>query len=415
MKGKVMRADAQVVRLRDYFAERADHVRSLRRELHAIPELGFSENETSAYIQRFLKSIDVPFVSGIGTTGIVARIGKEGGPVVAIRADMDGLPIREENECPYRSRHEGLMHACGHDAHTAMLIGVAAYLKSIEAEIPGEVLLIFQPAEERSDGAGLTGARYVLQSDLLKGARAVLGVHVMSDGPAGAFGILHGPAMASGDMFTATIYGRGGHDALVHQTIDPIYLAVQVLDNIYAIRSRRIDPMKCGTISVGSVESGTTANVIPDSARLSGAIRAFDAETRKSFSEGLEKALEVAKTLGGHYELAFPVRVPATSNDTALATVARGACVDLYGADSLYACAPSMAVEDFSWYSLSFPSLFIMLGAGIGDGVLRPHHNPLFDIEDSILYRGSALLALTALRVLGSGETPGEGEQHGER
>lgn len=415
MSGKPVSTGAEITRLRDYFAGHSDRIRSLRRELHAIPELGFGEIETSAHIRRLLKSIDVPFASGIGTTGIVARIGKGSGPKVAIRADMDGLPIREENEFPYRSRHKGLMHACGHDAHVAMLISVAEYLKSIEKEIPGEVLLVFQPAEERSDGNGLTGARYMLQSGLLDGARAVLGMHVMSDGPAGAFGILQGPAMASGDMFTATIYGRGGHDALVHQTIDPIYLTVQVLGNIYAIRSRGIDPMRCGTISVGSVESGATANVIPGSARLSGTIRTFDAETRRSFAEGLEKALEVARVLGGRYELDFPVRVPATINDSALAQASRETCVDLYGADSLYACEPSMAVEDFSWYSEAFPSLFILLGAGIGDGVMRPHHNPMFDIEDGILYRGSAVLALTALRVLGAGMEPGKGEVHGER
>lgn len=415
MKRTGLGPEGEAARLREYFAASSDRVRSLRREFHAIPELGFGENETSALVRRLLESMDVAYTAGPGTTGIVARIGRRGGVKVAIRADMDGLPIQEDADCPYRSRHEGLMHACGHDAHMAMLIEVARYLKSIEPELTGEMLLVFQPAEERSDGAGFTGARRVLQSGLLDGARAVLGMHVMSDGPAGAFGILPGPVMASGDMFTATIYGKGGHDALVHQTVDPIYIASQVLSNIYAIRSRRIDPMRSGTISVGCIESGTTANVIPESLRLSGTIRAFDGEIREQFMDGLKRAFDVALSLGGRYQLDFPVRVPATINDAALAAEARAACIDLYGPGGLYAYAASMAVEDFSWYSASFPSLFIILGARIEDGVERPHHNPRFDIDDSILYRGSALLALTALRALRSEARSAPGDEHDER
>ncbi len=395
--------------VRRFFESRSERIRSSRRALHAIPELGFSEVETSAFIRKELDALGVEYSAGIGGTGIVARIGGRGrtsAPKVAIRADIDGLPIDEAGDAPYRSRHSGLMHACGHDAHAGMLLGVAEYFASIRNELPGEALLVFQPAEERSDGAGLTGARYILKSGLLDGVRAAIGMHVMSGEPAGRFGILPGAVMASGDMFRATIHGRGGHDAMAHQTIDPVFLATQVLNVIYAIRSRKIGPTVGGTISVGTIEAGTTANVIPERATMSGTIRTFDPAVRELFVAELQKALKVAEVLGGRCELEIPFHVPVTWNDSGLAAMAREACVELFGQESLYDCEPIMGVEDFSWYGALCPSLFIMLGAAIDDGILRSHHNPAFDIDDSVLYRGSALLAMTALGILSAPEVP---------
>ena len=202
-------------------------------------------------------------------------------------------------------------------------------------------------------------------------------------------------------MFRATIRGKGGHDAFVHQTIDPIFLATQVLNNIYSIRSRRkISPMACGTLSVGTIEAGTTANVISEKALITGTIRTFDPKVREVFVAELERALKVAEVLGGGYELEIPIHVPETRNDDELAAIGRGACADLFGAEGLFDLEPLMGVEDFSWYSSLYPSLFVMLGARLEDGVARPAHNPSFNIDDGILHRGSALLSLTALRVL---------------
>ena len=407
--------------IRRFFESKAGKIHSLRRALHEIPELGFAEHKTSAYVKKELDALGIAYEAGVGGTGIVARIGVTGngavgngavataaaagrqGRRVAIRADMDGLPIREEGEKPYVSKHSGVMHACGHDAHTAMLLGAAEFFKSVEALLEGEVLLIFQPAEERSDGAGLTGARHILKSGLLDGVSAVLGAHVSNDARAGTFGIVFGPVTASGDMFRATIHGRGGHDAFVHRTIDPIFLATQVLNSMYAIRSRKIGPTECGTLSVGTIEAGTTANVIPDRALITGTIRSFDPEVREVFVTELERSLKVAETLGGRYELEIPVSVPGTRNDAALAAMARKAAVELFGDGCLHSMEPIMGVEDFSWYSLSYPSLFMMLGTRLDDGVDRPLHSPRFDIDDSILYRGSALLSLMALRILSEG------------
>jgi amidohydrolase len=395
--------------VRRFFEGRAGRISSLRRALHGIPELGFAEVETAAYVRKELDALGVAYEAGIGGTGIVARIGFAGNGDavpgvacrrVAIRADMDGLPIQEEGEKLYASRHAGKMHACGHDAHTAMLLGAVEFFKSAEASLDGEVLFVFQPAEERSDGRGLTGARHILRSGLLDGVSAVLGAHVSNDAPAGTFGIISGPVTASGDMFRATIYGRGGHDAFVHRTIDPIFLATQVLNAVYAIRSRKIGPTECGTLSIGTIEAGTTANVIPDRALITGTIRTFDPKTREVFVTELERALKVAETLGGRYELEIPVRVPVTLNDASLAALARKAAVELFGEESLHPMEPIMGVEDFSWYSSSYPSLFVMLGTRLEDGVDRPLHSPRFDIDDCILYRGSALLSLAALEVL---------------
>jgi amidohydrolase len=385
--------------LRDYFEKQKQPIQELRRELHQIPELGFEEIETSAFVIEHLKKLGVQYEGGIGKTGIIASLGKPSGKVIALRADMDGLPIEEENHVSYYSRHPGRMHACGHDAHVAMLLGVVEYLKSIENEINGQVLCVFQPGEERSDGTGLTGARHILNSGKLAGAKAILGLHVMPAAPTGKFGIIPGGAMASGDLFNATIYGKGGHDAWVHETIDPIFITTQVLNAIYAIRSRKIDPLASGTLSVGTIEGGTTANVIPESVKFSGTIRTFDQKIRDIFVAELENALKLSETFGGRYALDIPFHVPVTQNSPELADKIALLCRELFGDDCLAEIKPCMGVEDFSWYSLQMPALFIILGAQM-EGESRVAHNPRFDIDDSILYRGSALLSAAALSLL---------------
>lgn len=378
-----------------YFSGQAAHVQAWRRDLHCIPELGFQEIKTAAYIQARLQEMRVDYKDGIGGTGIVAWVGRERGKTIALRADMDGLPIQEENEFPHRSQHEGQMHACGHDSHVAILLGVIGYLKSIEPELPGKVLFIFQPAEERGDEDGRTGARHMLASGYLDDVDAMFGLHIMSSLEAGKFGLMAGGVMASGDLFRATIHGSGGHDAWVHETTDPIYMAAQVLNAIYALRGRRIDPMKSGTISVGTIEAGTTANVIPESVHLTGTIRTFSAEVRDIFIQGLKDALRIAEVLGGSYDLELPFHVPEVQNDPVWVEKLQRTCEELFGAEAMQAFTPLMGVEDFSWYSHQIPSVFVMLGGRL-PGDLRPHHNPRFDIDDSILYRGSALLAQAA-------------------
>lgn len=383
----------------NYFTENKKHIQQMRRELHQIPELGFNEVQTAAYIAEHLSSLGIDFESGIGKTGIIARIGKPSENTIALRADMDALPIQEENSNDYQSKQPGIMHACGHDAHVAMLLGIAEYLKSIENNLNGQVLCVFQPSEERGDSHGISGARHILMSGKLKNAKMILGLHVISNVPAGRFGIISKGAMASGDMFNAVIHGRGGHDAWAHETIDPIFITTQVLNAVYGIRSRKIDPQAPCTLSISTIQGGTSANVIPESVSISGTLRTFDPKVREILVAELERALKLSELFGGSYELEIPIHQPVTWNDPNLADKVRKVCLELFGEDSIVELNPTLGVEDFSWYSREMPALFVMLGAQL-PGELRPHHNPRFDIDDSILYKGSALITASVLTLL---------------
>ena len=380
----------------NYFNLNKKHIQQMRRDLHQIPELGFNEVQTAAYIAEHLNALNIDFESGIGKTGIIAQIGKPSENTIALRADMDALPIQEENSSKYQSKKPGFMHACGHDAHVAMLLGIAEYLKSIANELNGQVLCVFQPSEERGDSNGISGARHILRSGKLNNAKMILGMHVMSNLPAGRFGIIPEGAMASGDMFNAVIHGRGGHDAWAHETIDPIFITTQVLNAVYGIRSRKIDPLASCTLSIGTINGGTSANIIPESVSLSGTLRTFDPKVREILVAELERALKLSELFGGSYELELPIHQPVTWNDPKLADKVRQVCVGLFGEDSIAEIKPTLGVEDFSWYSLEMPALFIMLGAQL-PGDIRPHHNPRFNIDDSILYKGSALITASVL------------------
>lgn len=383
----------------NYFAANKNHIQQLRRDLHQIPELGFNEIQTAAYISNFLCTHGIDHEGGIGKTGIIARIGVPSENTIALRADMDALPIQEENSCEYQSKQPGLMHACGHDAHVAMLLGIAEYLKSIENELNGQVICVFQPSEERGDDHGLSGARHILMSGKLQNAKMILGMHVMSNLPAGRIGIIPEGAMASGDMFKAVIHGRGGHDAWAHETIDPIFISTQILNAIYGIRSRKMDPLAPCTLSIGTIQGGTSANVIPESVSISGTMRTFDPKVREILVAELERALKLSDLFGGSYELEFLIHQPVTWNDPKLAEKVKQVCMGLFGEDSIADIKPTLGVEDFSWYSLEIPALFIMLGAQL-PGEIRPHHNPRFDIDDTILYKGGALISASVLALM---------------
>lgn len=388
---------------KQYFEDQQVMIQSWRRELHQIPELGYQEFKTAAFIEARLQEMDISYEAGIGKTGIIARVGPDTGRTFALRADMDGLPITEENELPHRSTHAGLMHACGHDTHVAMLLGAAGYLKSIEQQLPGRVLLVFQPAEECGDENGLSGAHFILESGYLDAVEAIFGIHIMSSLTAGKFSMRPGAVMASGDIYEATIKGVGGHDGWPHQTTDPIYITSQVLNAIYAIRGRKIDPMRSGTISVGMLTAGTAPNVIPEKVFISGGIRTFGAEEREIFVQGLQNAMKIAEALGGSAELQVLHHLPEVQNDALWSACLQDTCARLYGAESIEEVMPVMGVEDFAWYSHRFPAVFVFLGGSL-PGDIRAHHSPNFDIDDSILYRGSALMVQAVLDGFAAGK-----------
>jgi len=368
-----------------------------RRDFHMHPELGFQEFRTAGKVADELRALGLETATGIGKTGVVAVIG-EGGPVVAIRADMDALPIQEKNDVPYASQTPNVMHACGHDSHTAMLLGAARILAAMPERPPGEIRLLFQPCEETDDGEK-SGAERMIDDGALDGVDHVIALHVSSELPAGELVIEDGYITANTDNFYAVIRGVGAHGAHPDLGVDPIYLLGQVINAIQGIRSRRIDPIRPAVVTIGTVHAGLGENVIPDEARLTGTLRSYDDETRERLIVELERALGVARALHGDYELRVHKGCPSTFNDSAVTQVMRGAVGDMLPAGAIVRQPASMGGEDFSWMTRRAPGAMFLLGAK-RDEVSRPHHNPLFDLDESVFPSGAALLAESALRLL---------------
>jgi len=369
-----------------------------RRDIHMHPELSFQEFRTARMVADTLRSMGIEVETGIGKTGVVARIG-EGRPAIGIRADMDALPIVEANNVSYVSQNNGAMHACGHDAHTAMLLGVAKLLNEMPDRPPGEIRLLFQPSEEDSDSEGKSGAVRMIEDGALEELDSVIALHVASTLPSGKVQIAAGYNSASVDSFNAAIVGEGCHGAYPHQGIDPIFILAQVINAIHGIRARRINPVRPALISIGAVHAGDADNVIPNEVVLRGTIRSYDDETRQQLWDELEKALAVARAFGGDYRLTIIKGYPSQINDADVAELIRKTSVDMMGEDSLVHEEPGMGAEDFAYMSRKAPGAMFNLGAQF-DERNRPHHSPIFNINEDCFPVGTAMLAETALRLL---------------
>jgi amidohydrolase len=369
-----------------------------RRDIHMHPELSFQEFRTARMVTDTLRSMGIEVETGIGKTGVVARIG-EGRPAIGIRADMDALPIVEANNVSYVSQNNGAMHACGHDAHTAMLLGVAKLLNEMPDRPPGEIRLLFQPSEEDSDSEGKSGAVRMIEDGALEELDSVIALHVASTLPSGKVQIAAGYNSASVDSFNAAIVGEGCHGAYPHQGIDPIFILAQVINAIHGIRARRINPVRPALISIGAVHAGDADNVIPNEVVLRGTIRSYDDETREQLWAELEKALAVARAFGGDYRLTIIKGYPSQINDADVAELIRKTSVDMMGEDSLVHEEPGMGAEDFAYMSRKAPGAMFNLGAQF-DERNRPHHSPIFNINEDCFPVGTAMLAETALRLL---------------
>lgn len=378
----------------------SDELIRLRRDIHKHPELGFQEFRTAALVADTLTEIGLEPQTGVGRTGVVAEIGTGSGPTIAIRADMDALPIQEINDVPYASENVGIMHACGHDAHTAILLGAAHLLQQSFRQEPwhGTVRLLFQPSEEKFDENGVSGATAMISDEALADIDTVIALHVWSDKPSSKIWLYDNFALAAVDQFDAWIYGDGGHGAYPHNGSDPLFMLAPILNALYAIPSRKINPLRPSVVSLGQICGGAAHNVIPKEVHLQGTIRSHEEAVRAQLWAEIERALSLSKPLGGDYKLEIVKGYPAMFNDPNVNGWLRQVVVDLVGETAVVNGEFGMGAEDFAYMTQKAPGAMFMLGAAPPDGIVRHHHTDTFDIDESILPLGAAILAETARR-----------------
>lgn len=375
----------------------------LRRDFHRHPELGFQEVRTARVVAETLQEIGgMTIRTGVGKTGVVADLGTGSGPTIAIRADMDALPILEKTEAEYASINPGVMHACGHDAHTAILLGVAHLLKDTFAQnnLQGNVRFLFQPAEEVADSEGISGAPRMIEDGALEGVDAIIALHMDSTSPCSTVSIQCGWSSAAADTFDAWLTGTGGHGAFPHLNTDPLWMLAPVLMALHGIVARRVDPLKAAVVSLGQVHAGKASNVIPGEVYLQGTLRSFDPEVREQLIVEVERALELTRSLGGDYRLKIERGYPAGWNDPTVTNWLSSVSADLLGAEQVKPECMSMGAEDFAFMGQKAPGAMIMVGAAKADGLVRNHHTDIFDIDEQALPIGAAILAETARRFL---------------
>ena len=360
-------------------------VKQWRQKIHSQPELGFKEFKTSAFIVDKLQSFGMEVHQGLGGTGVVGVLKNGSGPTIGIRADIDALPIKEQNDIEHKSTHENCMHACGHDGHTSVLLGTAKHL-SQHKDFNGTIYFIFQPAEEV-----LGGAKAMIDDGLFDKfpMDAVYGLHNWPGLPVGEIAVNNGPMMASFDTFEITLTGKGTHAAMPHLGADPIAAGAALITNIQSIVSRRISPLKSGVISVTQMNSGDTTNVIPDYAILKGTVRSFDMDVRQSMQDMLTKMVATLPPLYGVIgEMDYHIRYPVTTNDSQAYLEIKEAATKVLGADKVNTdVEPSMASEDFSFMSQVVKGAYFWLGVD-GNSPSKPLHNAAYDFNDDAIETG---------------------------
>jgi len=374
----------------------------IRRDLHRHPELSYQEVRTSGVAAREVGALGYSVRTGVARTGVVAEIENGDGPTVALRADMDALPIQEENEGPYASTVSGVMHACGHDFHTAGLIGAARLLSEMKAEgtLPsGRIRLLFQPSEESSDSEGKSGAMRMIEEGAMKGVDAVVGLHVGAHLPAGKLLFTEGPIFGGSDEVHVTVRGKSAHAARPHEGIDALALAALGVVAAQQVVSRSLAPWEKGVLSFGKIEGGRAGNVICDRVTLAGTLRYFDPLVQERIQEGVRRAFSTAETMGGSSEVAFNSGYPPVVNNARTTRWVREAILPLIGGEEgILRIEPSLEAEDFAFLAMEAPGTFFWLGAALPDP--REHHHPRFDVDEKILPLGSAILAQSAVQLL---------------
>ncbi|WP_010647790.1 M20 metallopeptidase family protein [Oceanobacillus massiliensis] len=391
-----------VQELDKYIDQIKDEVVSIRRYLHQHPELSNQERATSAFIQHKLTEYGINFETGYAANGVLGIInGHKPGKTVALRADIDALPIQELNELDFASDYPNVMHACGHDAHTAMLLAAGYILQQMQEEILGTVLLLFQPAEEDAPvgGAGLMmedGVFDVYKPD------AIFAQHVWPYIPAGTVGVHDKEVMGSSDRFKVTLTGRGGHASMPHQTSDAVVAAGHLITALQTIVSRNLDPMEASVVTIGVIQAGSVANIIPKEVTLEGSIRTYNSEIRERLKE---RFFQLTNQIAGAFEATAAIDYmdgyPATINTPKWARVARKAAQKVVGTDAVPAYKPSLAGEDFGRFLQKYPGAFVWLGTQIDDKEQQaPLHDGNFKLNERALPDGTRLLVQIAIDAL---------------
>ena len=365
--------------------EHRDLIIQTRRDLHRIPETAFTEKKTAAYLERYLSNIDLEIETGIALNGIVA-IMKTGrpGPTILFRADMDALPIAESTNLPFASTHDGVMHACGHDGHMAMVLGAATILTHFRERLCGNIKFLFQPAEE-----GPGGAKPMIDAGVMENPQVdfAFGCHVWPDIPEGTIGVRSGSFMAAMDRFDLIIIGKGGHGAMPHVCVDALEVGTQMVNALQRVVSRQSDPLKPTVVTVGTFRAGTAFNIIPGVAELSGTTRTFDSGIWEQWESRLIRIVKgVCDSMGADFELTYTQGYPVTINDPEMSELVKKCAVTVVGEDRVVTPQKTMGGEDFSFFLQKTKGCFFALGAGRKGGASV--HNPEFDFNEKILLTG---------------------------
>lgn len=374
-----------------------------RRDFHMHPEMGFQEVRTAGIVAEHLRNLGLEVSTGVGKTGVVALVEADGAPqdapTVLLRFDMDALPILEETNLPFRSQNDGVMHACGHDGHTAIGMGVAQLLAKYRNDLPGRVKLVFQPAEE-----ALGGALAMINEGVLNAPKpaAAFGLHLWSRLPLNRVVVQPGPIWAAADGFDLVVQGKGGHGAMPHETVDAIYIASEIVVALQSIIARNLNPTETGVISVGTFVSGSASNVIADEAKLTGTVRSFTPEVRNLLFRRIEEVANgICQAHGATCSFTARWGCPATINSEAGAAVMQQVAEQVVGPEQVIQIPPMMVGEDMSEFLNRAPGCFVLVGAADPNGPEQsPHHNPTFDFDERMLPTGVALLAGAAVAYL---------------
>lgn len=382
--------------------ETFDEMVELRRDFHMNPELSFEEVKTPQKIAEYHKNLGLQVRTEVGGRGVVATLkGGKPGKTVALRADFDALPIQEENDVPYKSQTDGVMHACGHDGHTATMLCLAKVLVKNKDQIPGTIVFIHQFAEELTPG----GAKPMIEDGCLDGVDAIFGTHLWSPFDVGTISYRTGNVMANADRFDITVVGKGGHGGMPHQTVDAIVTASRLISDLQQIVSRGVDPLKSAVVTVGSFHAGKAFNVVAEKAEISGTVRTFDPDIRDAIEKKIETiAKHTCQAAGADCEFSYERGYPAVKNHPEETELLANAAKQVVGSDNVFEMEPVMGGEDFAYYLQHVPGTFFFTGARNEEiGAEYPHHHPRFNIDERAMPIAAKTLAAAALNYLNDG------------